>query len=65
MPRRSLTPLNLSDEDLDRLSQIDPTRDIIEAGQWWQRNAPRRYRNLLDAEPITPLDEEGNNEQQG
>ena len=65
MPRRNLVPLDLTDEGLDRLSQIDPTRDTIEARQWWQRNAPRRYRNLLDAEPITPLDEEDTDEQQG
>lgn len=65
MPRRNLVPLDLTDEDLDRLSQIDPTRDTIEARQWWRRPASRRWHNLLDARPITPLDEEDSNEQQG
>ena len=39
-----------TDSQLDALSEISPA-DIIEAGQWWKQNAPKKYKNLLDAKP--------------
>ena len=43
-----LTPLDRSDEELDRLSEI--TMDDIEAAQvFWKKHAPAAFKNLLDA----------------
>lgn len=41
-------PLQLSDADLDRLSQVTPF-DIEVAKIAWKRNVPKKYKNLLDA----------------
>lgn len=42
--------LDLSDEDLDDLSQISP-QDIAEAQGAWRKDAPAPLRDLLDATP--------------
>ena len=39
---------DLSDEELDRLSAIGP-EDIERAQQAWREDAPRPFRDLLDA----------------
>lgn len=49
MPKPDLTPLDLSDEDLDRLAEITE-RDIILAQRFAARNMEQRYKNLLLAE---------------
>lgn len=63
MPKPDLTPLNLSDEDLDRLAEITE-QDIILAQRFAARNMEQRYKNLLLAESqeLVELEEEGNNE---
>lgn len=43
-------PIEWTDADLDALSNITEA-DIIEAGQWWKQNAPKKYKNLLNANP--------------
>jgi hypothetical protein len=43
-------PLPLDDEALDGLAQVTPA-DIAAAQQWWRRNAPARFKGLLDARP--------------
>ncbi len=43
-------PLDLSDEELDDLSEISP-QDIAEAQAAWRRDAPPEFRDLLDAKP--------------
>ena len=45
-------PLKLTDADLDRLSQVTPS-DIEAAKIRWRQNAPKKYKNLLDAEVET------------
>lgn len=44
-----LTPLPLSDEDLDDLAEVTPP-DILRARQAWRRHAPPGRKDLLDAE---------------
>ena len=63
MAQPDLTPLNLSDEDLDRLAEITE-QDIILAQRFAARNMRRRYKNLLLAESqeLVELEEEENNE---
>jgi hypothetical protein len=39
-----------TDADLDALSNITEA-DIKEAGGWWQDNAPKKYKKLLEAKP--------------
>jgi hypothetical protein len=39
-----------TDAELDQLSQVTP-QDIERAKVWWKENAPRKYKNLLDAKP--------------
>ena len=41
-------PIQWTDQDLDDLSAITPL-DIELARQLWQKAAPRKYRNLLNA----------------
>lgn len=48
-PKPDLTLTPWSDEDLDALSQVTPERQQ-EAAAWWRKNAPRRFKRLLDAE---------------
>lgn len=38
----------LTDDDLDRLSQVTPF-DIEKAKIKWRERAPKKYKNLLDA----------------
>ena len=45
----NLTPLNLSDEDLDRLAEITE-QDIMEAQRFIARHLDAQYKNLLLAE---------------
>ena len=40
-------PLELSDDDLERLSQVTPA-DIEAAKQFWRKYAPEEFINLLD-----------------
>jgi hypothetical protein len=56
-----LTPLNLSDEDLDRLAEITE-QDIVTANQFITRSLDPRYKNLLLAESqeLVELEEESN-----
>jgi hypothetical protein len=42
-------PLDLSDEDLDRMSEITET-DILKTEQAWERAVPAWAKNLLLAE---------------
>lgn len=59
MAQPDLTPLNLSDEDLDRLAEITE-QDIILAQRFAARNMERLYKNLLLAESqeLVELEEE-------
>lgn len=61
MAQPDLTPLNLSDEDLDRLAEITE-QDIILAQRFAARNMERLYKNLLLAESqeLVELEEEEN-----
>jgi hypothetical protein len=56
-----LTPLALSDEDLDRLAEITE-QDIVMANQFITRALDPRYKNLLLAESqeLVELEEESN-----
>ncbi len=47
-------PLEWTDADLDRLSVVTPG-DIENAKVAWRRNAPKKYKNLLDAQ-VKPSD---------
>jgi len=49
MPKPDLTPLNLSDEDLDRLAEITE-QDIVIANSFAIKALDPRYKNLLLAE---------------
>ena len=53
--RRDLTPLPLSDADLDRLADITDD-DILAAADAWRQSVSPQWRTLLDADP--QLDEE-------
>lgn len=44
-------PLNSDDAELEAAATIS-ARDIENAKQFWRRYAPRKYRKLLDAEPM-------------
>lgn len=44
-------PLELTDEQLDELSQITPA-DIEKAKVFWRNNAPAESATLLDAETV-------------
>ena len=59
MAQPDLTPLDLSDEDLDRLAEITE-QDIILAQRFAARNMEQRYKNLLLAESqeLVELEEE-------
>ena len=43
-------PLVWSDADLDRLAQVSEA-DVEAARVFWRANAPKRYRELLEAQP--------------
>lgn len=43
-------PLNWTDAELDALSTVTEA-DIMNAGAWWQNNAPKKYKKLLEAKP--------------
>lgn len=45
-----LTPLTLSEEELEAIAAIAP-QDILAARQAWKQHAPRGWKDLLDAEP--------------
>ncbi len=65
MPQPDITPLDLSDEDLDRLSPITE-RDIIIADRFVTGEVDPEFENLLLAElALSPaeqaLESEGNN----
>jgi hypothetical protein len=49
MPQLNLTPLSLTDEDLDRLSEITE-QDIVIANSFVTKHLDPRYKNLLLAE---------------
>ena len=49
MPQLNLTPLRLTDEDLDRLAEITE-RDIIQAQSFATKHLDPKYKNLLLAE---------------
>jgi hypothetical protein len=49
MPQLNLTPLPLTDEDLDRLSEITE-QDIVIANSFVTKHLDPRYKNLLLAE---------------
>ncbi len=49
MPQLNLTPLPLTDEDLDRLAEITEA-DIILAQSFATKHLDPRYKNLLLAE---------------
>lgn len=59
MPKPDLAPLDLSDEDLDRLAEITE-QDIILAQRFAARNMEQLYKNLLLAESkeLVELEEE-------
>jgi hypothetical protein len=44
-------PLPLTDEDLDKLSQVTP-EDIEKAKSFWQENASAKYKDLLNAKKL-------------
>lgn len=57
MPPPNLTPLDLSDEDLDRLSEITE-QDIVIANQFITRQLDPKFKNLLLAElALSPAEE--------
>ena len=43
-----------TEADLDRLAQVSP-EDVEEAKVAYRKDAPTRYRDLLDAEPAEEL----------
>jgi len=45
------TPLQLTDEQLDQLSEVTPI-DIAKAQAFWRVNAPAEFKTLLDAQTI-------------
>lgn len=45
-------PLQLTDEELDILAEVTP-EDIEKAKKFWRKNAPAKFKNLLDAEETT------------
>jgi hypothetical protein len=50
--RQALGPaLDWTDEEIERLAQVGPD-DARLAADWWRRNAPGRYKRLLDAAPV-------------
>ncbi len=59
MPQLNLTPLDLSDEDLDLLAEITEA-DIILAQLFTTKHLDPKYKNLLLAEPqeLVELEEE-------
>lgn len=61
MPQPNLTPLDLSDEDLDRLAEITE-QDIILANSFAARHLDPLYKNLLLAESQELVELEGSNE---
>ena len=50
-PDLTLTPW--SDEYIEELAQITPERQQ-QAAEWWRINAPKRFKNLLDATEQEP-----------
>jgi len=44
-------PLELTDEQLDQLSEVTPA-DIEKAKVFWRSNAPEEFKDLLDAQII-------------
>lgn len=44
-------PLTLTDADLDELSKITPG-DIKKAREFWHKNAPDNFTDLLDADLV-------------
>lgn len=56
---QDLTPLNLSDEDLDRLAEITE-QDIVEAQRFIARHLDKRYKNLLLAQSQELVEAEEN-----
>lgn len=43
--------LKFTPKQLDELSTVTPA-DILKAQQFWKEHAPKRYKNLLDAESV-------------
>lgn len=60
MPQPNLTPLDLSDEDLDNLAEIT-LKDIVIANGFITKQLDPRYKNLLLAESQELVESEGNN----
>lgn len=48
-PRRDLTPLDWSDDDLDRMSEMDTEAARDAARAWLDRHASRGLSDALDA----------------
>lgn len=60
MPQLNLTPLPLTDEDLDRLSPITE-QDILIADSFVKKTVDREFKNLLltESQDLVELEEEG------
>jgi hypothetical protein len=43
-------PIVWTEEQLDAISSVSEA-DILQAGQWWQQNATKKYKKLLEAKP--------------
>lgn len=61
MPQPNLTPLDLSDEDLDRLTEITE-QDIVIANSFTAKHLDPLYKNLLLAESQELAELEESNE---
>ena len=51
-------PLHLNDKQLEQAAQVTDV-DIEKTKAFWRNNAPKKWKTLLDAQPV----EEGNGEQ--
>ena len=57
MTRPDLTLTDWTPEEMDALAVMTPERQA-EAAAWWRARAPRRFRRLLDAQPVQPETQE-------
>lgn len=57
MAARNLTAEALTPEQLDQLADVSAT-DVQSAQAAWKRDAPLRFRNLLDATPVAAEEDE-------
>lgn len=58
MPQLNLTPLPLTDEDLDRLSPITE-QDIVITNSFFEKTVDREFQNLLltESQELVELEE--------